>query len=165
MAKHAVVRTDKMAGTDVRSYLASVMYFGVDGKTETEIDNGNIVELGDLAEFETYREVYIAEAPTGTFDETKMALVANPEVMYEEGKRDLADYYNEVGKIIRVYRLHVGDIFSVTEEAFDGKVELGTFLDTKEGSTKLASAESGKLKVINIENVGKYKYYVIQVVA
>lgn len=163
MAKHAVVRTDKMAGTDVRSYLASVIYYGVDGKTETEIENGNIVELGDLVGGE--REVYTAKAPTGTFDETKMALVANPEVMYEEDKRDLADYYNEAGKIIRVYKVHVGDIFSVTEEAFDGKVELDAFVDTKAGSTKLASAESGKLKVIDIENVGKYKYYVIQVVA
>lgn len=163
MAKHAVVRTDKMAGTDVRSYLASVIYLGVDGKTETEIENGNIVELGDLISGE--REVYAAKAPTGTFDETKMALVANPEVMYEEDKRDLADYYNEAGKIIRVYKVHVGDIFSVTEEAFDGKVEKGAFVDTKANSTKLASAESGKLKVIDIENVGKYKYYVIQVVA
>lgn len=163
MAKHAVVRTDKMAGTDVRSYLASVIYCGVDGMTETEIENGNIVELGDLVVGE--REVYTAKAPTGTFDETKMALVANPEVMYEEDKRDLADYYNEAGKIIRVYKVHVGDIFSVTEEAFDGKVELYAFVDTKAGSTKLASAESGKLKVIDIENVGKYKYYVIQVVA
>jgi len=165
MAKHAVVRTDKMAGTDVRSYLASVVYLGVDEDKVTEIDNGNIVELGDLLEAEEYREVYKAKAPTGTFDETKMALVANPEVMYEEDKRDLADYYNEAGKIIRVYKLHVGDIFSVTEEAFDGKVEKDAFVDTKAGSTKLASAESGKLKVIDIENVGKYKYYVIQVVA
>ena len=163
MAKHAVVRTDKMAGTDVRSYLASVKYLGVDGKTETEIDNGNIVKLGELIDGE--REVYAAKAPTGTFNAAKMALVANPEVMYEEGKRDLADYYNEAGKIIRVYKLHVGDIFSVTEEAFDGKVESGAFVDTKAGSTKLASAESGKLKVIDIENVGKYEYYVIQVVA
>lgn len=160
MAKHTVVRTDKMTGTDVRSHLASVKYLGVDGKTETEIDNGNFVELGDLIDGE--REVYAAKAPTGSFDIGKTALVANPEVMYEEGKRDLADYYNEAGKIIRVYIIFPGDIFSVTEEAFDGKVEKGAFVDTKEGSTKLASAEDGSFKVIDIENVGKYKYYVIQ---
>lgn len=163
MAKHAVVRTDKMAGTDVRSFLASVKYLGVDGKTETEIDNGNIVELGDLISGE--REVYAAKAPTESFDMGTMGLVANPEVMYEEGKRDLADYYNEAGKIIRVYKLYPGDIFSVTEEAFDGKVEKGAFVDTKAGSTKLVSDENGPFKVIDIENVGKYKYYVIQVAA
>ena len=54
MAKHGVVRTDKLMGTDVRSMLVSLNYIVVDNDTETEtaIDNGSIVKLGDLVEGE-----------------------------------------------------------------------------------------------------------------
>ena len=31
--KHAVVRTDNMTGTDVRSQLVSIKYMGADGET------------------------------------------------------------------------------------------------------------------------------------
>ena len=57
VVKHAVVRTDLMAGTDVRSKLVSIEYLGADGNTHTSIDNINIVKVDEIAKGE--REIYV----------------------------------------------------------------------------------------------------------
>lgn len=174
MAKHGVVRTDKLMGTDVRSMLVSLNYVVTDNEvtTETEIDNGNVVKLGDLKEGE--REIYIASTPAATDALADIVLVASPEVMYDERLKDLADYYNEAGKNVRGYRLHSGDIFSLTAEALEGTTgESGTLavgsvveLQAKTMLKAVASGTSGSTaigKIIAIDVVGPYTYYVIQV--
>lgn len=165
---YAVVRTDNMAGTDVRGQLVSVKYMGTDGNTETAIENGNVLKLGALVDGE--REIYVGGdvAKDSAIDD--IVLVASVETMYDERKRNLDDFVNEAGAICRGYHIHHGDTFSVTAEALSGTgtpakdniVELAA-------GTKLAfaaSATSGSTQVgriIAVDVVGRYTYYVIKV--
>ena len=171
---HAVVRTDRMFGTDNRAGLISIEYLGADGATPTAIDNGNVLKVGALeshgtAPDTTYeREIFVGAAVAADDAVDDIVLVASPEVMYDERLRNLDDFYNEAGKILRAYRLHKGDIFGVTKAALDGKETpaIDDVVELKAG-TKLnvaASATNGATqvgKVIAVDVVGRYTYYVI----
>lgn len=163
-----VVRTDRLMGTDVRSMLESVKYMGA-GSTATAIDNGNVVKLdGSLMTGE--REIKKGVTPAANDVLDAIVLIASPEVMYDERKRNLDEFQNEAGKICRGYHLHSGDIFSVTKDALDGAAapKVGDAVELKAG-TKLNvadSATSGSTvvgKIIAVDVVGRYTYYVIQV--
>lgn len=167
---YGVVRTDKLSGTDVRSMLESVRFQVADSEGEmvnTEIENGNVVKVGALESGE--REVKLASTPAANTPLDEVVLVAAPEVMYDERKRNLDEYISEAGKAVRGYHLHTGDIFSVTAEclanaspAVDQLIELGA--TTKWNN--VASATSGSTqvgKIIAVDVVGRYTYYVIQV--
>lgn len=170
MAKHAVVRTDKMYGTDVRTGLVSIMYLVAenDEKVATEIENGNILKMGDLLDGE--REIYEGSEPEGTEALEDIVLVASPELMYNEHLHDLDEFINVAGKPARAYVLHEKDIFSVTEEALDDLVDSEESPAVGKGvaiqaSTKLQVVDSGDVigKIIAKDIVGKYTYYVIQI--
>lgn len=166
MAKHAVVRTDNMTGTDVRSQLVSIKYMGADGATPTEIDNGNVLKVGALMDGE--REVYVGETPAADTAIGDVVLIASVEVMYDERKKNLDEYVNEENKICRGYRLHSGDIFSVTAEALSAVPKVGNIVElaasTKLNVVETATAESTVVgSVIAIDVVGRYTYYVIKV--
>lgn len=165
---YGVVRTDKMIATDVRSMLESVKYMGA-GSTATAIDNGNVVKLdGSLMTGE--REIKKGVTPAANDALDAIVLIASPEVMYDERKRNLDEFQNEAGKVCRGYHLHSGDIFSVTKDALDGAATpaVGNVVELKAG-IKLnvaASATSGSTvvgKIIAVDVVGRYTYYVIQV--
>lgn len=162
---YAVVRTDNMFGTDVRAGLVSVKYMGADGNSAAEIENGSVVKITTLAEGE--REVFVAVDPAANDKMTDIVLLAAPEVMYDERKKNLHDYINEAGKAIRGYRLHDGNTFSVTKEALVGEapavgsiVELtaGTKLNVAKTATSGATAIG---KIIDVEIAGRYTYYVV----
>lgn len=163
---HGVVRTDKMAGTDVRSLLVSVRY--QPSNTATDIDNGNVVLLNGLEA--DSREVHKGATPAANSAIKDVVLIASPEVMYDERLRNLDDFYNEAGKIARGYRLHTNDVFSVTKDALDGKAtpEKGDVVELKAG-TKLnvaAEATGGSTvvgKIVDVNVVGRYTYYAIEV--
>lgn len=165
-----VVRTDLMYGTDVRTGLVSVKYLGSDGSTPTAIENGNVLKIGDLITGE--REVYVGGAVAANDAIKDVVLVAAPEVAYDERVRNLDEYINEAGKIVRGYRFHKGDIFSVTKDAIAGKASpaKGDVVEFAAG-TKLnvaASATSGSTvlgNIIDVETAGRYTYYVIRVEA
>lgn len=165
---YGVVRTDKMMATDVRSMLESVKYMGA-GSTATAIDNGNVVKLdGSLMTGE--REIKKGVTPAANDALDAIVLIASPEVMYDERKRNLDEFQNEAGKVCRGYHMHSGDIFSVTKDALDGAATpaVGNVVELKAG-IKLnvaASATSGSTvvgKIIAVDVVGRYTYYVIQV--
>lgn len=165
---YGVVRTDNMFGTDVRAGLVSIKYMGANGTTPTAIQNGNVLKVGALMSGE--REIFVGAAPAANDDLKDIVLVATPEVMYDERKRNLDEFINEAGRACRGYRLHKGDIFSVTKDALDGVAApaVGNAVELKAG-TKLnvaASATSGSTqvgKIIAIDVVGRYTYYVILV--
>lgn len=172
---HAVVRTDRMAGTDVRNMLISIKYVVTAGNvdTETAIDNGNVLKVGALMGDATNgyeREIFKGSAPAANDALKDVVLVCSPEVMYDERLHNLDDFYNVAGKAARAYRLHEGDIFGVTKEALDGVAApaIGNVVELKAG-TKLnvaASATNGSTqvgKIIAIDVVGRYTYYVILV--
>ena len=176
---YSVVRTDLMAGTDVGTYLVSLRFFDSDGDP-ADIENGNVVKLGALITYTDddgaitgqERELHSATVPAANTPIDEIVLVANPEVMYDERKKNLHEYINVAGSNVRGYRLHKHDIFSVTKEALNvGEsvtpaigyaVELmaGTKLNVVAEATN-SSTQIGKL--IAIETAGRYTYYVIQV--
>ena len=173
---YAVVRTDKLMGTDVRSMLESVQYLGDDGATPTAIENGNVLKVGALVGDATNgyeREVKIGSAPAADDTLDSIVLVASPEVMYDERKRNLDEFINEAGKIVRGYHLHSGDIFSVTKLALDGaetpaigdvvELKAGTKLNVKAAATGATSGSTVIGSIIAIDVVGRNTYYVIQV--
>lgn len=165
---YAVVRTDAMAGTDVRGQLVSVKYMGADGATPTAIENGNVLKIGALMTGE--REIYIGGAVAANDKIDDVVLIASPEVVYDERKRNLDDFVNEAGKACRGYHIHSGDTFSVTAEALSGTgtPAVGNIVELAAG-TKLAfvaSATTGSTKVgriIAVDVVGRYTYYAIKV--
>lgn len=165
---YGIVRTDNMHATDVRAGLVSIQYMGADGKTPTEIENGNVLKVGALKAGE--REVYIGSAVAASDKVSDIVLIASPEVMYDERKRNLDEFINEAGKNCRGYRLHSGDIFSVTKDALDGATTpaVGNIVELKAG-TKLnvvATATTNTTtvgKIIAVDVVGRYTYYVIKV--
>lgn len=163
---NAVVRTDKMFATDNRAGLVSVRY--QPGDTMTAIDNGNVVKIGALEEGS--REVYKGVTPAADDAIKDIVLIASPEVMYDERKRNLDEFQNAEGAIARGYHLHTNDIFSVTVEALTcaATPEVGDVVELDAG-TKLkvvASATEGSTvvgSIIDINVVGRHSYYVIQV--
>lgn len=160
---NAVVRTDKMFATDNRAGLVSVRY--QPGDTMTAIDNGNVVKIGALEEGS--REVYKGVTPAANDAIKDIVLIASPEVMYDERKRNLDEFQNAEGAIARGYHLHTNDIFSVTKEALTGdKPAIGKVVELAAG-TKLnvAASATGTLvgTIIDINVVGRYTYFVIQV--
>lgn len=173
---HAVVRTDLMTGTDVCADLRSFKYMGA-GTTPTDIDNGNVVKLTALAEGE--REIWTAVTPAANTPIKEIVLVATPEVMYDERKKNLDEFYNEAKKACRGYVLHSKDIFSVTAEALTVpaptsedddpfEIEVGNIVelaaDTKLHVVASATASTTTVgKIIAIDVVGAYTYYVIEV--
>lgn len=170
---HAVVRTDRMEGTGDRNSLVSIKY--IVSTTPTAIENGNVLKRGDLISGE--REVFAGAVPAANDALDDIVLVATPEVMYDERLRNLDDFINEAGKIARAYHLRKGDIFSVTAEALafatseadDGKVgsvvelKAGTKLQVVKAATGATSGSTVVGKIIAIETVGKYTYYVVLV--
>ena len=159
---YAVVRTDNLAGTDVRGQLVSVKYMGADGQTPTVIENGNVLRIGTLMTGE--REIYVGAAPTASDNLDDIVLIASPEVMYDERKRNLDDYINEEGKTCRGYHIHAGDTFSVTAEALSGSPAAGSAV-TLAASTKLAVGGAGTPigRIVAVDVVGRHTYYAIKV--
>ena len=160
---NAVVRTDKMFATDNRAGLVSVRY--QPGDVMTAIDNGNVVKLGALEEGS--REVYKGLTPAANDAIKDVVLIASPEVVYDENKRNLGDFQNAKGAIARGYHFHTGDIFSVTAEALTGdEPAIGKVVELAAG-TKLnvAASATGTLvgTIIDVNVAGLYTYYVVQV--
>lgn len=165
---YGVVRTDNMQGTDVREGLVSIEYLGADGATPTAIENGNVLKVGALKAGE--REIRVGAAVAANTPIEEVVLIASPEVMYDPRKRSLDEFINEAGVPARGYRLHHGDIFSVTKDALAGAATpaVGNVVELAAG-TKLnvaASATSGSTvigTILAVDVVGNYTYYAIQV--
>lgn len=163
---HAVVRTDRMEGTGDRNSLVSIKY--IVSTTPTAIENGNVLKRGALIDGE--REIFEGSTPAAGDALDDVVLVATPEVMYDERLKNLDDFINEAGKIARAYHLRKGDIFSVTKEALDGAASpaVGNIVELKAGTklnvvASLTTNSTQVGKIIAIETVGKYTYYVVLV--
>lgn len=166
MAKHAVVRTDLMSGSENIAALASVKYMGAEGTEPAEIDNGNVVKVGALVEGE--REVFVGTDVEATTPLSEVVLVAAPELMYDERLKNLDDFVNPAGKPFRGYRLISGNIFGVTKEALVGEPAVGDVVELKAGTkleVKRSASSAATLvgEVIAIDQAGRYEYIVIRV--
>lgn len=164
--KHAVIRKDRLYGTDVAPALVSLKFFANDA--EADIDNGNVVKLVALIDGE--RELYKAVAPAANTGLEELAIVGTNEILYDERKKNLDEFYNEAGRAATGYRPHKGDMFGVTAKGLDAAatIEKGDIVelqaDTKLKVVKSATQGSTKLGVIaDINKAGRYTYYVVEV--
>lgn len=167
---HAVVRTDKMFGTDNRTGLITVKYHIGSGNNKiwSAIDNGEVVKVEALSTGE--REIYEATTPSKTDDLKDIVLVATPEMKYCPCKYPITEFENEAGDLARGYFLTPHSIFSVTIEALTGlgTPAVGNLIELSD-STQLkvvASATSGSTqvgKIIAVETAGNLTFYVIEV--
>ena len=158
---YTVIRTDDMSGVKQGADLVSLRFYNAEGKV-AEVENGVIVELKGYEEGQ--REVMKAVAATSASKLNDCAIVAAPEVMYDERKYNLDQFINEAGKAVRGYIPRSRNIFSVTKEGFvdaavpavGGKVGIGA-------NGKLDAAGDGFGECVHIENVGRYTYYAIKI--
>ena len=177
---YGVVRTDLMYATDVRSGLVSIKHITTSGSgttespyvdTENAIENGCVLKVGELIDGE--REIFKGAAPAANDDLKDIVLIASPEVMYDERKRNLDEFINEAGKACRGYRLHKGDIFSVTKDALEGasapavgdivELKAGTKLNVAAAGTGATEGSTVVGRIIAVDVVGRYTYYAILV--
>lgn len=163
---YTVVRTDKMSGTKQPADLVSLRFYttstegGQTVYTAAAVENGVIAELKGLEG----REVEKAVAASASSDFSKCVLIAAPEVDYDERKRNLSDYVNEAGKIVRGYVLRSRNEFSVTKEGFVNQTvpTKGATIGVGTGG-KLVASGTGFGTCVDIETAGRYTYYVIRI--
>lgn len=161
MTKHCVIRTDLMSGTDVGADLVSLRVYDAEGN-HIAVDNGTIVELQGYEEGQ--REVMHAVLATAESDMENCAIVATPEVMYDERKTNLDEFVNEAGSICRGYIPRSRNMYSVTKEAFVGETVPANKAKVGLGANgKLDTAATGWGTVMAIETAGRYTYYVIKI--
>lgn len=163
MAKHAVVRLDRLSGTIDGSKLASVRIY--DGTDPIEVENGNFVHVtSDMDD----REVFKATKMVAGDNKVTLGLVASVEIDPTLNTKypNLEDFTNKAGTVARVYRMESNDIFSVTAEAFDTVPADGNYISVAAGETKMtvgASATGAFAECIAVETVGRRTYYVFKV--
>lgn len=141
MAKHGVVRTDSMIGTDIPKYLVTGIYKV--SSTNTAIDNGNFVVPGAYVTNE--RELRLCTTPTAATAVSALAIVASEEVDKTKKYNALADFTNEAGATLRCYMLHSGDVFSVTAEA----IAIGSGITPTVGTSILEAQAGVKGNLVN----------------
>ena len=161
---YAVIRTDLMSGVKQPADLVSVRFYdaaGTSGK-EAAVENGVIVELKGYLDGE--RELFKGVPASSSSDLNSCAILAAPEVDYDERKRNLDEYINVAGKNIRGYVPRSRNKFGLTAEGFvsgaapavGGKVGIGA-------GGKLTASGTGFGTCVAIENAGRYTYYVIEI--
>lgn len=158
---YTVIRTDLMSGTTQPADLVSLRFYDGSDK-QAEVENGVIVKLQGYEDGE--REVMKAVAAASTDDLNDCAIVAGVEVMYDEHKKNLDEFINEAGSIVRGYIPRSRNIFSVTKEGFVGGVvpEKGDEVGIGTGG-KIDAAGTGLGVCADVEVAGRYTYYAIRI--
>lgn len=164
---HGICITEKLSGTFNGADLVSVRYMV--GDTPTAIDNGSVVEVGAFEA--NSREVRKATAPEKDSAKAAIALIASPEVIYDEHlQNDLGNFENEANAVSRGYLLEKPhQIFAVTGEVLDGSAAriVGAVVELQDSTKLLAAATQtqGSTKIGEIIEVFTKKgktYYAIE---
>jgi len=169
--RHAIIRTDLLAGTDVGAYLGMGRYLGSDGVTPAAIDNGNVVKIGELIEGE--RDLRVLTTPAANTPIDRIGIVATPERFYDGLTHAAKDYENAEGLNLRVYLLAgmtTSSCFTVTADGFAiaaGATPVKGWVAELQAGTKLklvATATAGSTvvgKVIGVTKLEGVEAYVI----
>lgn len=158
---YTVIRTDLMSGTKQPADLVSLRFYDGEDKPAA-VENGVIVKLTGYEDGQ--REVMKAVAAKAGDDLNECAIVAGVEVMYDERKKNLDEFINEAGTIVRGYIPRSRNVFSETKEGFVG----GT-APTKGGKVgigaggKIDAAGTGLGACVDIGAAGRYTYYTIKI--
>ena len=136
------VRTDNMAATKVPSLIKSAKFYVAD--VATKIENGELVTIGALVDGE--REIHKATTPVE--EDTYIGLVCTPELQYDEnGYHGVDTFENAADKVLRVFILQKGDIFSIGNEGAGADKTAGTLT----------------AKFLGTETSGRFTYNVYEV--
>ena len=158
---YCVIRTDLVSGTKQPADLVSLRFYNAKGE-KAEVENGVIVHLQGYEEGE--REVRKAVAATAGADLNACAIIAAPEVMYDERLKNLEDFINEKGKAVRGYIPRSRNTFSFTKEGFVNGVVPAVDAEVGIGANgKIDAAGTGLGKCVHIEQVGRYTFYAIEI--
>lgn len=115
--KHVVAESSLLKSTEVGHIYSLRMH--------EDMDNGSIVSVGDWVEAQVYASKDFEKG-------TRPVLVLTPPLGYNSDRREYQDecyFYNAKNEVARGYELNDGDIFTVSEIAFDGTPEVGKFID------------------------------------
>lgn len=141
-----IIRKDKiLSGSN--GNLESVIVHNSAGETvETyngKDDVGVFVTVEGLMEGQ--RELKKATLASEESAGKEVLLIHNPEYMYDERLNKLEDFLIPEGVATRAYYLSEGDIITLTEDLFDGDVEVGqTVLPTQNGKLGVREAVEGE---------------------
>lgn len=157
---YSVIRTDLMSGTKQPADMVSLRFYDGEGHP-AEVENGVIAKLQGYEDGE--REVYKAIAATASDDLNECVVIATPEVMYDERKKNLDEFINEAGTIARGYILRSRNIFSLTPDGFDGDApEKGAQVGIG-ANGKLSASATGFGECADVEQAGRYEYHAIRI--
>jgi hypothetical protein len=150
---HVVAESSRLKAT-----IAGHIY---DLKMAKDTDNGTIVSVGEHVEGQVFAAKDYAAGDKPFF-------ILTPPLAYN-GKKAWSDekyFYNAKGEIARAYELNVDDIFTVSEDAFDGEPAVGKYVDAKYTVAE-AAGESGFVGLITEEvpytNSTSYRIRVVSI--
>ena len=169
---YCVVRTDLMHGTHAPEDMVPLRFY--DGNDAlAAVENGVIAKITALETHGTgasttyEREIWKAVAAAGTDVLADCVLIATPEVMYDERKRNLDEFINEAGVPARGYRLRDRNMFSLSAEGFVVVPAVGDTVYIGAGGkltkTNPGSGATAFGKCVHIETVGSKTFYAIQI--
>ena len=159
--KYCVIRTDLVSGVAQGADLVHLRFYGADGEV-AEVENGVIALLQGYEEDQ--HEVKKAIAASAGADLNECAIIAAPEVMYDERKHNLDEFINEAGKAVRGYIPRSRNLYSFTAEGFVGGVVPEKGAEVGIGAEgKIDAAGTGLGKCVDIDVAGRYTYYTIEI--
>ena len=125
-----------------------------------DTDNGTIVAVGAHVEGQLFQAKEYAAGD-------KPYLVLTTPIAYN-GKKAWSDekyFYNAKGEIARAYELYVDDIYTISEDAFEGTPSVGKFVD----ATHTVADEAGAtgyvgqiIEEVNYTNSVSYRVRVVK---
>lgn len=116
---HAVLIPSAIAALNVDSYNRSVL-------SASAIDNGNLLTMGAEFTSGSLTEVFAVTAPASGSNSAGLWMAySGDEIILTDAKYkgldpDPRNFYNVAGKVFSAFKLQVGDIITVTADAFTG---------------------------------------------
>lgn len=144
MAIHTVMNSTRMAGSYSVAFMVNV-------KITEDFDNGSVVSLVGPAAGEV--EAFEIAAPAEGAELHALAIICEPEVMYDERLHNLDDFYNIAGegRVVRAYLPKHGDEFALSKEGFAGEPAVGATVGVGSGY-KFVVGGTGFGKIVAILN-------------
>ena len=118
-----------------------------------DTDNGSIVAVGAHVEGQLFKAKAYAAGD-------KPYLVLTPPLAYNgrRGQSDEKYFYNATGEVARAYELYVGDIYTVSENAFDSAPTVGQYVDAAYTVTAEAGANFAGQIIEKVEYTNSVSY-------
>jgi hypothetical protein len=119
MTTHAVAVLNKVQATDVDSYNRVA-------RSATALDNGWVMQLATRSSTAGETEVWVGTAPSVSAGLTQLWMAYSPEVVsivsgsntFKGIDADPQNFYHIIGDMIDVFKPQIGDIITLTAEAF-----------------------------------------------